>query len=81
MKSDDCKIVKSSTRFSSAHKRQQWMDDLQFQVLFNIISIIVGQWEDGKELYLQLTLKSPITTAADDIHIYFFTVFQRKKKT
>ena len=26
----------------------------------------------------QLTLKTSITTAADDIHKYFFTVFQRK---
>ena len=25
------------------------------------------------------TLKAPITTAADDIHKYFFIVFQRKK--
>ena len=25
-----------------------------------------------------LTLKAPITTAADDIHKYFFIVFQRK---
>ena len=25
-----------------------------------------------------LTLKAPITTAADDIHNYFFIVFQRK---
>ena len=27
---------------------------------------------------LSLTLKAPITTAADDIHKYFFIVFQRK---
>ena len=26
-----------------------------------------------------LTLKAPITTAADDNHKYFFIVFQRKK--
>ena len=26
----------------------------------------------------QLTLKVPVTTAADDIHKYFFIVFQRK---
>ena len=25
-----------------------------------------------------LTLKAPITTAADDIHKYFFIVFQRR---
>ena len=25
-----------------------------------------------------ITLKAPITTAADDIHKYFFIVFQRK---
>ena len=25
-----------------------------------------------------LTLKAPITTAAEDIHVYFFIVFQRK---
>ena len=25
-----------------------------------------------------LTLKTPVTTAADDIHKYFFIVFQRK---
>ena len=28
--------------------------------------------------FLSLTLKAPITTAADDIHKYFFIVFQRK---
>ena len=28
--------------------------------------------------YDNLTLKAPITTAADDIHKYFFIVFQRK---
>ena len=28
--------------------------------------------------YDPLTLKAPITTAADDIHKYFFIVFQRK---
>ena len=27
---------------------------------------------------MQLTLQAPITTAADDIHKYFFIVFQRK---
>ena len=27
-----------------------------------------------------LTLKVPIMTAADDIHKYFFIIFQRKKK-
>ena len=27
---------------------------------------------------ISLTLKVPITTAADDIHKYFFIVFQRK---
>ena len=26
----------------------------------------------------ELTLKAPITTAADDIHIYFFIVFLEK---
>ena len=26
-----------------------------------------------------LTLKAPFTTAADDIHKYFFIAFQRKK--
>ena len=30
-----------------------------------------------KEVYM-LTLKGSITTAADDIHKYFFIVFQRK---
>ena len=29
-------------------------------------------------LMLILTLKAPIVTAADDIYIYFFIVFQRK---
>ena len=29
--------------------------------------------------YLTLTLKPPITTAADSIHKYFFFVFQRKE--
>ena len=29
--------------------------------------------------YKILTFKAPITTAADNIHKYFFTVYQRKK--
>ena len=29
-------------------------------------------------IFGELTLKAPITTAADDIHKYFFVVFQRK---
>ena len=28
-----------------------------------------------------LTLKAPITTAADDIHKYFFSLFLRENKT
>ena len=31
-----------------------------------------------KNLIHSLTLKAPITTAVDDIHKYFFIVFQRK---
>ena len=36
--------------------------------------------KDDKVPYLlnSLTLKAPITTAADDIYKYFFIVFQRK---
>ena len=30
------------------------------------------------QFYVLLTLKEPITTAADDIYKYFFIVFQRK---
>ena len=30
------------------------------------------------KVILMLTLKAPVTTAADDIHKYFFIVFQRK---
>ena len=32
----------------------------------------------GSNTVKDLTLKAPITTAADDIHKYFFIVFQRK---
>ena len=34
----------------------------------------------GPKVFAQmmLTLEAPITTAADDIHKYFFIVFQRK---
>ena len=31
-----------------------------------------------QEATLRLSLKAPITTAADDNHKYFFIVFQRK---
>ena len=31
--------------------------------------------DESKEEKLLLTLKAPITTAADDIHTYFFIVF------
>ena len=34
--------------------------------------------EVGNKNRLYLTHKAPITTAADDIHKYFFIVFQRK---
>ena len=33
---------------------------------------------DAAKVDFLLTLKAPITTAADDIHKYFFIVFQRK---
>ena len=33
----------------------------------------------GRQSVVPLTLKAPITTAADDIHKYFFIVFQRNK--
>ena len=32
----------------------------------------------NSEYNIALTLKAPITTAADDIHKYLFIVFQRK---
>ena len=43
----------------------------------------VQPWETGFWIYhyfgpQPLTPKAPITTAADDIHKYFFIVFQRK---
>ena len=31
-----------------------------------------------KKIPVVLTLKAPVMTAADDIHKYFFIVFQRK---
>ena len=32
-------------------------------------------------LYMCLTLKAPVTTAADDIHKYLFSLFFRENKT
>ena len=40
--------------------------------LLNVISALEGTLID-----INLTLKAPIMTAADDIHKYFFIVFQR----
>ena len=50
----------------------------------NFVPCIMGLQELKEKIYLLtqscglLSLKAPITTAADDIHKYFFTVFQRK---
>ena len=39
----------------------------------------VSQRENDREVVdASITLKAPITTAADDIHKYFLIVFQRK---
>ena len=40
------------------------------------VGSLLEQFEEGKEVCL--ALKAPITTTADDIHKYFFIVFQRK---
>ena len=54
-------------------------DDISFWKCF------IAQVPNGKLMELRcpknlstLALKGPITTAADDIHKYFFIVFQRK---
>ena len=41
-----------------------------------LLSKIMNKKKDNKKY--MLTLNVPITTAADDIHKYFFTVVQRK---
>ena len=41
------------------------------------IPYAISEWKHIIQFWY-LTLKAPITTAADDIHKYFFIVFQRK---
>ena len=48
-------------------------------ILMCVIAWVLWQWESLYEgLDGQLTLEATITTAADDIHEYFFFVFQIK---
>ena len=58
-----------------------------FKIFYAVIEILQIKWEIlvsvSSDSWKQkvgsvLTLKAPITTAADDIHKYFFIVFQRK---
>ena len=34
-----------------------WIDDLQFYVLFNSISVIIGRWADGNERLYAMDLQ------------------------
>ena len=45
------------------------------QTLLQLFKSDLGQYCHG---IIMLTLKAPVTTAADNIHKYFFIVFQRK---
>ena len=51
---------------------------LQTEILFTVTSDFLKQMIILKSFNSVLTLKAPITTAADDIHKYFFIVSQRK---
>ena len=50
--------------------------------MYGYTSIFSRHFTNGNKfcdfLFASLSLKAPITTAADDIHKYFFIVFQRK---
>ena len=49
------------------------------QRALNRINVVhVSNRQGINTLKTNLTLKAPITTAADDFHLYFFIVFQRK---
>ena len=43
--------------------------------VYSVSSLRYVMWDNP---FKYLTLKAPIRTAADDIHKYFFSVFQRK---
>ena len=51
----------------------QTLYPVEFAICFRHFATI-SKWNN----FYKLTLKAPITTAADDIHKYFYTVFQRK---
>ena len=53
----------------------RYLDDLLLNIDNNFFDSMVNRIYPSE---LQLTLKALITTAADDIHKYFFIVFQRK---
>ena len=64
------------------HGRKTTMQ--QHQILEELTSTGKGsKYDNGRvaspdKVHILLTLKAPITTAADDIQKYFFIVFQRK---
>ena len=44
----------------------------------NLSKRVYSRRKEFPSQFNSLTLRAPITTAADDIHKYFFIVFQRK---
>ena len=53
-------------------------DDNIGKVIHVLLLLVAGEIKIIKNVHNSLTLKKPVTTAADDIHKYFFIVFQRK---
>ena len=73
-------LKKSTMRTLSSRYRSLRSGDDESEVRGVSIHIIIGDINisSPRSVNKVLTLKAPITTAADDIHKYFFIVFQRK---
>ena len=62
-------------------EKQQWQELIASNPYSNhvVAEALVEVMTETFSLFFVLTLKAPITIAADDIHKYFFIVFQRNK--
>ena len=43
----------------------RWVDDLQFYVLFNSISVILGQWADDNGIMEGCVQQNPVYSSSD----------------
>ena len=70
-------MLKMNSSFIECKLSESYQQRSYKIIKLEFMNNIYGQSEHDFR-YLILTLKTPITTAADDFHKYFFVAFQRK---